>query len=345
MSMSAHGQQLVMDSPICAPTVVPRRVDPPLHVDSAMARSIFHEPWWLDIATGGHWAKVRVVHGSQLLGEMPYYIARRGMWRVSRLPPLTRTLGPVIRPMGLEPAHELRHQLHVASQLIEQLPHVDSFFQVFDYHVQNALAFALHGFTVSARYTFQVPPLSNAVDVWARMHCKTRNVIRGAAETLSVAPIDAPNQFLSFYEANLASQSRENAYGIAVMGALVHAFVERSAGRLLGAYDQDGRLAGAIGLVWDRETMYFLLSTRTHGSHNGAISLLLWTAILDAINRHLTFDFDGFSRVSTFNFLNGFGGLLRQRLGVERLGPVYSVARTLKRSVVANADVPFVAHL
>ncbi|MFP3565411.1 GNAT family N-acetyltransferase [Paraburkholderia sp. SIMBA_030] len=334
-----------MDSPIRARTVVSTGADASLRSECSTPISIFHEPWWLDVATGGHWGKASVVHGNQLLGEMPYYVAHKGIWRVSRLPPLTRTLGPVIKPMGLEPAHEFRHRLHVTSQIIEQLPRVDSFFQVFDYHVQDALAFALHGFTVSARYTFQVSPLCNTADLWARMHCKTRNVIRSAAETLKVAPIEAPKQFLNFYEANLASQSRENAYGIAVMEALIRAFVEHRAGCLLGAYDRGGRLAGAIGLVWDRETMYFLLSTRAQGSHNGAISLLLWTAIQDAINRHLTFDFDGFSCVSTFNFLNGFGGSLKQRLGVELSGMVYSVARTLKRTVAAKAGESFAPYL
>jgi hypothetical protein len=285
------------------------------------------------------------MHGNQLLGEMPYYIARKGIWRVSRLPPLTRTLGPIIKPMALDPAHEQRHRLHVTSQIIEQLPHVDSFFQVFDYHVHDALAFALHGFTVSARYTFQISPLCSATEVWARMDCKTRNVIRSAAATLNVAPIEEPALFLSFYEANLASRSRKNAYGVAVMGALVHAFVERRAGCLLGAYDRSGRLAGAIGLVWDHRTMYFLLSTRTPGSHNGTISLLFWTAIRDAIKRNLTFDFDGFSCVFTFNFLNGFGGSLTQRLGVERLGTVYSLTRTLKRALAAKASEPFMPNL
>jgi hypothetical protein len=91
--------------------------------------------------------------------------------------------------------------------------------------------------------------------------------------------------------------------------------------------------------------MYFLLSARVHGSHNGTISLLLWTAILEAPNRHLTVDFDGFSNVTTFNFLNGFCETLKQWLGVGRMGLVNSVARRLKRTLEAKAHAAFAPNL
>jgi hypothetical protein len=309
-----------------------------------MPVSIFHERWWLDIATEGHWAAACVTHGNQVLGQMPYYIARKGIWRVSPLPPLTRSLGPSIRSMGLDSAQELRHRLHVTSQLIEQLPQFDCFSQVFDYHVNDALAFALHGFTVSARYTFQIPPVIQAADVWGRMQSKTRNAIRSAQRRIEVRLIDGASEFVRFYETNLASRSRANAYGNAVMSELVRAFLDRRAGRVLGAFDR-GRLVGAIGVVWDRRTMYYLLSTRTPDAHYGTISLLLWAAIQDAIGRKLVFDFDGFAGVSTFSFLNGFGGAIRQRLGVERVGTVYSIARTLKRSIAEKTGQCFAPQL
>src|ERR1700682_4033857 len=60
-----------------------------LRLDCPSAYSIFHERWWLDIATSGHWGTATVMHGNQVCGEMPYYLTRKGMWRVSRLPPLT----------------------------------------------------------------------------------------------------------------------------------------------------------------------------------------------------------------------------------------------------------------
>ncbi len=283
----------------------------------------------------------KVQRGNQLLGQLPYYSTRMGGWEISRLPPLTRTLGPVIKPMGLDPAREQHHRQVVTSELIEQLPHFDCFYQLFDSRVDDALAFSLRGFTVSAHYTFQISPEGTADEAWARLHGKTRNVIRTAGKKLTVAPVATPGEFMEFYEANLSERARTNAYGSSLMFELVSAFVERNAGQLLGAYGPGGRLVAAIGLVWDQNAMYYLLSSRTAEAHCGAISLLIWTAIQRALERKLTFDFDGFASAGTYRFLQGFGGTLRQRLSVERMSTMYSIVRTLKRRIVPNSGTVF----
>ncbi|WP_233888626.1 GNAT family N-acetyltransferase [Paraburkholderia flagellata] len=295
------------------------------------APSIFHERWWLDIATQGNWKLAVVKQNDEVIGEMPYAMQRTRLWRVSHLPPLTRTLGPVIKSVTGSEARQLHHELDVTGKLIEQLPDCDSFFQVLDPRIGDALAFALHGFTVSARYTFRIDRNTTADEAWKRLNSKTRNVIRSASRELTIVPDLTPSEFIAFYEANLAARSRTNAYGDVVMRELVNAFVQRKTGMLLGAYGQGGKLVAAIGLVWDHQTMYYLLSSRVQDAHSGSISLLLWSGIGRALERKLTFDFDGFSSPSTFSFLNGFGATLTQRLGVERHGTVYLLMRTLKR--------------
>ena len=84
------------------------------------APSIFHERWWLDIATQGNWKLAVVEHNTEVIGEMPYAMQRRGLWHVSRLPPLTRTLGPVIKPVTGSAARQLHYRLDVTGRLIEQ---------------------------------------------------------------------------------------------------------------------------------------------------------------------------------------------------------------------------------
>ncbi|KXU84135.1 hypothetical protein CI15_26945 [Paraburkholderia monticola] len=320
--------------PLVAAPMPPRR--------EPAAFSIFHEPWWLDIATGGNWAMAKVMHGNQLMGQLPYCSTRKGAFRISHLPPLTHTLGPVVQSLGLDGPREQSHRQTVTSALIEQLPHFDSFYQPLDARIEDALAFSLHGFTVSVRYTFQISPERTICQVWDTMHSKTRNVIRSAEKNLTVAPIATPAEFLRFYEANLSGRSRQNAYG-RVMNQLVNAFVERQTGHLLGAYSTDGRLVAAIGLVWDQHAMYYLLSSREDKAHSGAISLLIWKAIQQAIERKLTFDVDGFYDRGTCKFLEGLGGTLKQRLCVERAGTMFSVARVLRQRFMRDARSGFSA--
>ncbi len=283
----------------------------------------------------------KVEHGKQLLGQLPYCSTRKGGWRISRLPPLTRTLGPIIAPMGLDGRREQHHRQAVTSALIEQLPNFDSFYQLFDPRIEDALAFSLHGFTVSVRYTFQISPERTANEVWARMHSKTRNAIRSAGKKLVVAPVTAPSKFVQFYEANLLERSRKNAYESSVMRQLANAFVERRAGQLLGAYGPGGRLVAAIAVVWDQHAMYYLMSSREAGSHSGAISLLIWTAIQQALKRKLTFDMDGFYSRGTCKFLEGFGGTLKQRLCVERASTMFSLARILRQRIAPDSGTGY----
>jgi hypothetical protein len=171
-----------------------------------------------------------------------------------------------------------------------------------------------------------------------------RYVIRNAVETLKVAPIEAPAHFLSFYEANLAAQSRQIAYGIAVMGALVRAFVDRGAGSLLGAYDRGGRLADDRSCLGPSDDVLPLVGARARLAQRNDQPVAL-DGDPGGAHRHLTVDFDGFSNVTTFNFLNGFCGTLKQWLGVGRMGLVNSVARRLKRTLEAKAHAAFAPNL
>lgn len=298
------------------------------------AQSVFHEAWWLDLATDGNWRAATVRRGNEIVGEMPYSVGRKGPWRTSQMPPLTRTLGPALKPFAGDPAHAMLERIDITTQLIEQIPEVDSFYQIFDPRVEDALAFGLNGFTVSTRYTLQFGQERDIEQLWKGLNGKTRNVIRTGQKFLRVAPIESPAEFNRFYDANLAVRHRSNIYGTELMQRLVSAFVERDAGYLLGAYDTNGHLVAAIGVTFDSHATYYLLSSRSPNAHSGAISVLIWAAIQDAMKRKLTFDFDGIPNANTLRFLSGFNPTLKPRLVVERHKPVWSMAKAARRLVM-----------
>jgi len=297
-------------------------------------KSVFHESWWLDIATSGQWDSVRVLNGSEVIGEMPYALTKKGIWRVSTLPPLTRSLGPIVYP-GKDPAnHDWRYRRSVVDNLIVQLPECARIHQILDWRITDALAFSARGFAVSVHFTIQIPPVISEREVWNSMRPNTRNLIRRAAENLTVAAILDIEEFVRFYDVNLQGRQSGNMYG-RVMRKLVEEFIRRDTGLLLGAYDQHRSLAAAIALVWDQSTMYYLLSSRSAQAHHGAVSLLLWAAIKVAREGTLVFDFDGIGTPGILRFLSGFGGRLGQRFEVERLRMDYAVVRTMRRAVKA----------
>jgi len=295
------------------------------------AYSIFHEAWWLDSVAPGAWGEVQVAPGDGAIARWPFTLTRRWGMLISSQPPLTRTLGPVMKLASGKQITDFRRRLKLTRGLINQLPQTHFFQQTFDPRINEAVAFRTVGFTVNTAYTFRIAPTRGPDDVWTDMTDKTRNVIRRAAEQIDVSAIDDPEQFCAFYGANLAKARRPNIYGAEAMCRLTAAFMARSAGVLLGARMRGVGLVASIALVWDSETTYFLLSTRSPDAHSGAISLLLWHAIRQSLMHGRGFDFDGIASASILQFLSGFGGTLAPRLVIERSSLLYDSARLVHR--------------
>jgi hypothetical protein len=61
--------------------------------------TIFHEPWWLTLASGGAYQEVTTDLGGQLAGRLPFIMRRRmKCFTTIHIPALTHCLGPAISP-------------------------------------------------------------------------------------------------------------------------------------------------------------------------------------------------------------------------------------------------------
>jgi len=293
---------------------------------SEPAFSIYHESWWLDAATDGNWGEALVTENGVVVGRMPYIVYRRLGFRISGMPSLVRTLGPVISPSadGIRPP--LVHRIDITNALISQLPRLDRFDQLFDPRINEAVVFAQRGYIVGQTYTFLIPPGRTEEELWDGVTFKTRNHIRKAAKTLTVAPVVDPDEFCRVYNANLGAE--HNYHGIERMRRLVDEILAREAGTLLGARTSDGTLAAAVCIVWDLAAARYLLATRRAGlAGSGATMLLIWEAIRLACRRAIGFDFDGITSPAMLEFLAAFGGDLTPRLRVRRDSWRFALAR------------------
>ena len=310
-----------------------RQLESTLRPDPLMGlteRSLFHEPWWLDATMGEDWHMAVVKTGDEIIGEMPYTLTKRGLWRVSYLPPLTRTLGPVIKrqPAGAS-SPEWVHRLDVTRELIAQLPKFAHFQQIADPLVSEAeaAAFSLAGFKVSVQFTLKLPAGLDEETVWRNLRWNTRNRVRRSSERFSVQEIADVDAFVKFYDSNLSARELDNVYGSAIMRRLLTEVLQREAGTILGSFDSDGSLSAATALVWDRGNLYYILTTRKATAHSGAVALLIWQAIKIARERKLEMDFDGVSTAGILQFLSGFGGHLVRRYAFEYMRADFALIR------------------
>lgn len=292
-----------------------------------MHSTIFHEGWWLDVVSGGHWGTAVSEKGGHVQGWLPYGTFKERGMTACGTPPLTRVLHPVLSVDGKKNESLNRRTLAIVSDLVAQLPsaHITHF--VLGPDCPDALAWQMNGFRTRLLHTFVIDTRRPGFDAWGEMRDKTRNVIRRAEERLNVVALPGL-AFRTFYEENL--DGAPSYFDIGLIERLFEAAERRGQGRILGAFDRRGELHAAVFFVWDDTDYYYFLSTRGKGSAElGAVSLLIWHGIRDAQARGLRFDFDGVTSRQRLQFMMGFGGAVVHRTIVEKGSLLFDARRHL----------------
>jgi hypothetical protein len=278
--------------------------------------TVFHEPWWLEAATGGRYSEITVSGGGKLVGRFPFVMSRSfaGL-RVCGMPELTHFLGPAIDAGGGAPVNRSLRYDGILRELLNALPACAGFHQQLHRGTADTLMFQDLGYRTQVHFTFDIEPAGKSV-LWSRMRDKTRNAIRRAEDRFRVIEMHDPREFDAIYRAHLLEHGRKNHYTRIV--DVCQAALANDRGRILAAVDGAGQTMAAIVYVWDWRAAYYLLSTRSLASGSGAVSRLIWEAIQDAARRGLVFDFDGVAASGSRIFYSGFGGTAVPRYVVYR---------------------------
>ncbi len=296
---------------------------------TAVPRCVFVEEWWLDAASAGAWGAVSVESDGHRQGWLPFGTARAMGFSRCGTPPLTRLLFPVLDLSVPKDETLQRARFQIETDLIDRLPPAASYEFILPPHQGNALSWQARGFDARVQHTFVFDPGEASSVLWGRLRNKTRNVIRRATDSLDVRPLSV-DEFIREYGANL--NGAVDAGHLAAARRIVDAATARGQGQAVGAVDGDGRVHAAVVFVWDATDYYYYLSTRDREhAALGAVSLLVWRGIEEAMTRQLRFDFDGVSSVSRLRFLQSFGGRLASRIVVSRGSAAFEARMLLRR--------------
>lgn len=303
-----------------------------------MRISIFHENWWLSTATAGRFQETVVMQDNNIVGRLPFVEKKKGPFHVLRMPPFTHMLGPAVDAGEGKPQTQIIRRLSVTRSLIEQLPPYSYFHQALDPSLDNGLAladglaFQDREFAVSPQYTFAVDCRRSVDELWTALYLKTRQHVRRAEKAYSVRTVEDPNLFVQFYLKNIKTRGRANYLDFTNFPALFSECRARECGRILGAFDHLDAPIAMTYLVWGHGTMYYLLSTRSFDTPDqGAMSLLIWSAMKEARELALVLDLDGVYSSGTARFLSNFGGQIKQRLIINRSRMPYRALQSLSR--------------
>jgi hypothetical protein len=238
------------------------------------------------------------------------------------------------------------NRLSTVGSLIKRLPPFDIFKQVIDPLADGGLAaidgmaFQSHGFQVGYQCTFHIDCRADLKTLQAGMESRVRQNIRRAEEQFTIETIDDPQRFVAFYIENLTKKNRKSYILFDQFPVLFSECRARNCGLILAAMRPGGVPVAMIFIVWDSDTMYYLLTTQAPDvKDNGSVSLLIWSAMQLAHDLELKFDLDGVTTAGIARFLSGFGGTPRMRLVITGRRPLYNIVQSMK--TILHCGRPF----
>ncbi len=150
------------------------------------AHTPFEQPWWLDAVAPGSWGEVVVERQGEPVARLPYVRKRKLGFTVLTQPPLTRFVGPWLRPSTGKYAKQLGVECELMGELIKQLPPHDVYRGSFAPAVTNWLPFYWAGFEATVRYTYRLNDLSDPDKLWAEVGGNVRSRVRRAQDQVEI---------------------------------------------------------------------------------------------------------------------------------------------------------------
>lgn len=265
--------------------------------------------WVTTIAEPDNWDVALVGSDNDVQAFLPYFKKRKLQFDIITVPPLTPYLGPWIHyPEGQKEATRLSFEKKMMEQLIEQLPKTDKFIQYFHPEVTNWLPFYWKGFEQSTRYTYIIDDLSDVDELYKNLQGNIRREINKAKKILTVSETDDVSILHQLKEKDYQAKGDEINYSQDYFERIYNMLSKKGAGKAWVAKDEDGNVVASLLLAWDADSAYYLAgATDPKKKNTGAMSLLIWTAIVFASSVTNKFNFEGSMVEPIERFFRAFG--------------------------------------
>tara|TARA_Y100001933_G_C18977775_1_gene555327 strand:- start:407 stop:1408 length:1002 start_codon:yes stop_codon:yes gene_type:complete len=299
-----------------------------IHSEKVLEIPIFSKGWWLDATAGrANWDVAIVERDGKIVASIPYMFKKQfGFIRLTQ-PPLTMKLGPWIRKSDAKNTKKLRREKDLMNELINQLPAYSDFRQNWNHEITNWLPFYWRGFEQTTRYTYRLPNLIDEKKIWGQLAENIRREIRKAKNRFSLKVRDDLNvqDFLELSEKTFNSKGINQPFSKDLVQRIDDTCGERNVKKILIAEDSKGQRHAGIYIVWDENSVYYLMGGGDPLlRRSGATSLCMWEAILFAASLKKSFDFEGSMLEPVERFFRGFGAFQT---------PYFSVSRTPSRFI------------
>lgn len=276
---------------------------------------IFSQPWWLDSVCGAdNWDVYVVDKNGEYKAAMPYYIELRDGCKVITKAKNTQNNGILIAyPKNQKYTTRLDYEDRIINEIIEFIESMGLtiYEQQYHYSFQNWLPFFWNNYSAMIRYTYVIEDTSDLKIVEENYSPNVRNGLRKAEKTVHLC-----NEEISvedFFEVNKMSferQGKEIPYNLDFVRNIYLEGKKREAVKILAAEDAEENIHSVAFLVWDTESVYYLLNgTNPKFKNSQANCFLIHESIKFAHELNLKFDFEGSVIKPIENAFRQYGGI------------------------------------
>ena len=285
---------------------------------------VFFQAWWLDAVCDGTW-DVALVQDEDgvIVAALPYQIEKKWGFTLLRTPRLTPYLGPIFLPSQVlnEGMQRWDWEDEMIAALLQQLPRYD----YLQFHslpgFTNFLPLLHKGVRNTNRITYHLDLTQSEAAILAQIQKRRRRYIRnGDADLQLVSGAEYQTAFLAMHRHTFEKKNKKYPYSQAFLAQLMQTATAQQSSRFWAITTLNGQLVAALWVVFDKTTMYQLLSAyNEESSHHAAMSMLTWHAIVEAQKMGLTtFDFEGSIDPGIEPFFRKFGAARKPFLAFEQ---------------------------
>jgi hypothetical protein len=308
-----------------------------LRGDVPWVHSPFEQPWWLEAVAPGRWGEVVVEQDGAVAARLPYIVNRRFGLTALTQAPLTRFLGPWIRPVEGKYATRLGREKALMTELIAGLPPCDVYQSSFAPEIGNVLPFHWAGFSANVRYTYRLDDLSDPDALWHELDKHTRGEIRRAQRQLAIRTDLPLDELLELNRRTLERHGLRLDQSRDLARRLDEACAAREVRTIVAAVDAKDRVHAASYTVRDSTTTYLLFSgSDPELRDSGAVCFVRWEAIRAAAQNTRRFDFLGSMLEPIERANRGFGARQVPYFFVNRARPHAKVLLEIRRAVESS---------
>lgn len=273
---------------------------------------LFGQDWWMNaVSVGKQWER----HAG-----VPMLLRRRLGFRFVLMPQLTQ--------LNDCPPTTDAHALDAAIRSLR----LAYYYQHFPINSPLPAQLQQLGYTVRDRVTYRISDTSDLQAVRAAFNQNKRRQLK-KAEPLQRFDTLNPEHFYHYHQEWLQQLGRKISYSLPFFLRLYDACLDHQAGRIIALRQPDGQVVAAAFVVWDQQTLYYLLPTYNPCFGNtGVGTRLVWESIVEAHDRGLIFDFEGSVDPGIAHHYQQFGSTAHTYQSVQRtFNPLFRLLLTLQQ--------------